>query len=170
MEKALILVDLENEWADEESEYYLGDVSKLLAKTNQLIDYCREEGYKIIFTRHVESDSEKEFADNTKSTEIFKEIHKKESDVIITKNKISPFYKTNLEKELEGIEEIAIAGILTNLCVRSLTQDAYDRDFKVTIISDCCQAFNEEIHNFTLKDLKETRPEINIVNLKDFIK
>jgi nicotinamidase-related amidase len=28
-QKALILVDVENEWADESSEYFVGDVSEL---------------------------------------------------------------------------------------------------------------------------------------------
>ena len=65
---------------------------------------------------------------------------------------------------------MVISGILTNLCVRSLAQDAYDRDYKITIIKDCCQAFNQETHEFTLKDLKVTREEIEIVNSKEFIK
>ncbi len=88
---------------------------------------------------------------------------------MITKNRISPFYKTNLEKHLEWINEIVISWILTNLCVRSLAQDAYDRDFKITLIKDCCKAFDEETHNFTIKDLKETREEIEFVNVDEFV-
>ena len=74
-----------------------------------------------------------------------------------------------LEKELKGISGIVICGILTNLCVRSLAQDAYDRDFQIKIIADCCAAFNEETHRFTLKDLKATREEIEILDAKQFI-
>jgi len=168
--KALILVDLENEWIDKDSEYFLGDISELINKTNKLVDYCREKEYKIIFTIHIEKDSESEFAEDSKNVEIIKELHKKDSDVLIKKNKISPFYKTNLEKELKGIEEIIISGVLTNLCVRSLVQDAYDRDFGITIIKDCCTAFDDEIHEFTLKDLKSTREEIEILGLEEFMK
>jgi len=89
--------------------------------------------------------------------------------VLIKKNKISPFFKTDLDKHLEGIDDIVIAGILTNLCVRSLAQDAYDRDFKITIIKDCCRAFDVETHEFTIKDLKATREEIEFLNLNEFI-
>jgi nicotinamidase-related amidase len=168
--KALILVDFEKEWTDKSSDYFVGDISELIKKTNKLIDYCRKNDYKIIFTTHVEKDSDEAFAPNSKNVEIIDELHKQDSDVLITKNKISPFYQTDLEKHLEGIDEIVICGILTNLCVRSLAQDAYDRDFKITIIKDCCRAFDEETHNFTIKDLKSTREEIEFLNLNEFIK
>ncbi|MSS74051.1 cysteine hydrolase [Candidatus Pacearchaeota archaeon] len=168
--KALILVDFENEWTDKSSDYFVGDISDLIKKTNKLLDYCRKNGYKIIFTTHIEKDSNSAFVQDSKNVEIIKELHKQNSDVLITKNKISPFYKTNLEKELKEINEIVICGILTNLCVRSLAQDAYDRDFKITIIKDCCRAFDEETHEFTLKDLKATREEIEFLNLNKFIR
>jgi len=167
--KALILIDFENEWTDKSSDYFVGDVSDLIKKANKLIDFCRKNSYKIIFTTHVEKDSDSAFAPNSKNVEIIKELHKQNSDVLITKNKISPFYQTNLDKHLEGIDEIVICGILTNLCVRSLAQDAYDRDFKITIIKDCCRAFDEEAHDFTLKDLKATREEIEFLNLNEFL-
>ena len=168
--KTLILVDFEKEWTDKISDYFVGDISDLIKKTNKLIDYCRKNGYKIIFTTHIEKDSDSVFVANSKNVEIIDDIHKEKSDVIIIKNKISPFYKTNLDKELKGIKEIVICGILTNLCVRSLAQDAYDRDFRITIIKDCCRAFDVETHEFTIKDLKATREEIEFLNLNEFVK
>ena len=168
--KAIILVDFEKEWTYKSSDYFIGDVSKLIEKTNKLIDYCRKNDYKIIFTTHIEKDSDEAFATNSENIEIIDEINKQDYDVLITKNKISPFYQTDLEKHLEGIDEIIICGILTNLCVRSLAQDAYDRDFEIKIIKDCCRAFDEETHNFTIKDLKATRAEIEFLNLNEFIK
>ena len=167
--KALILVDFEKEWTDKSSDYFVGDVSELIEKTNKLIDFCRKNNYKIIFTAHIEKDSDEAFAENSENVEIINEINKQDSDVLIKKNKISPFFKTDLDKHLKEIEEIVICGILTNLCVRSLTQDAYDRDFKITIIKDCCRAFDEETHNFTIEDLKATREEIEFLNLNEFI-
>jgi nicotinamidase-related amidase len=167
--KALILVDFENEWMDPRSEYYVSDLSQVLDNTNRLIDHCRPLGYKIIFTTHIEKGSAGPFAGNTKNVEIISSMHKKSPDMLIRKFKISPFYKTDLEKELKGVDEIVVAGILTNLCVRSLVQDAYDREFDITIISDCCIAMDKKTHEFTLKDLKETREEIKIMDLKEFL-
>jgi len=168
--KALILVDFENEWIDKNSDYFVGDISAVIKRTNRLIDYCSSKGYKIIFTTHIEKDSEEAFAEDSENTKIISELHKKENDILIKKHKISPFYKTSLENELKGINEIVVAGILTNLCVRSVVQDAYDRDFSIIIIKDCCVSFDKQTQDFTFKDLKATRDEINFLNLDNFIK
>jgi len=163
--KALVLIDFENEWLDKKSDDYVGNISSMLNKTNKLIDYCRANKYKIIFTTHIEKDSKKEFAPNSKSIEIIPSLHKKPTDILIKKNKISTFYKTNLEKELKGIKHVVVCGILTNLCVRSFVQDAYDRDFEITVIKDCCKSFDNKTQLFTFRDLKATREEIVFRNL-----
>lgn len=168
--KALILVDFENEWIDQNSDYFVGNISEEIDRTNMLIDFCRKSDYKIIFITHIEKDSKTFFAPNSTNTEIIEDLHKQESDLLIKKNKIGSFFKTDLEEHLTGVNEIVVCGILTNLCVRSLVQDAYDRDFKITIIKDCCRAFDNETHEFTLEDLKATREEIDIVNLAQFVK
>lgn len=168
--KALILVDLENEWSDKKSDYYVGDLFDLINRANRLIDYCRNQNYKVIFIRHIEKDSDKAFIEGSKNTQLISDLHKQNIDTVVNKYTISSFYNTDLEKELEGIEKIVVSGILTNLCVRSLVSDAYDREFQVTIVEDCCIAFDKETHDFTLQDLKNTRQEIEIIKLTDFIK
>jgi nicotinamidase-related amidase len=168
--KALVLVDVQNEWVDKDSEYYVGDLSELIEKTNALIKYCRRENYRIIFTKHIEPDSEDAFAPGSRNSELMDAVERQDSDVIVTKHKISPFYETDLDHHLEGVEELVVCGLLTNLCVRSLAHDAYDRDFSITIITDCCRAFDEETHTFTIKDLRATREEIGFVELEAFIR
>jgi nicotinamidase-related amidase len=169
VKKALILIDFENEWINEDSEYFVGNITETVNRVNKLIGYCRNENYKIIFIRHVEKDSKKEFVENSNNVEIMNEINKDNSDVLVTKYKISPFYQTNLQEELDEIEEVIVSGILTNLCVRSFIQDAYDRDFVIKVIKDCCVSFDQETQDFTFKDLKDTRDEIEFLNLDEFV-
>lgn len=169
MVKALVVIDMQNEWITEDSDYYVGDISKAIEKTNSLIDTCREQDYKIIFTRHVEEESDNVFAENHKRSALMNNLHREQSDVVITKYRISPFYKTSLENELEGFEEVVVCGILTNLCVRSFIEGAYDRDLDIKVIKDCCVAFDEKTQEFTFGDLKATREEVDFIDLDRFL-
>lgn len=169
MKKALLLIDFEKEWIDEKSEYFVGNISEVIEKTNKLIEFARQNDYKIIFTRHIEKESTKEFAPNTERIEIIEELDYRSADLLVSKHKISPFYKTELEKELNNIGEIVICGILTNLCVRSAVQDAYDRDFEIKVVKDCCVSFDKKTHEFTFSDLKATREEVEFLNLDEFL-
>ena len=99
--QALILVDLENEWRDSSSDYFVGDLVEFIQKTNTLIDYCRQRGDKIIFIRHVDQESDGTFAEDSHNTTLFEELHRQDSDTVITKYAISPFYETSLAEELE---------------------------------------------------------------------
>jgi len=168
--KALILVDFQKEWTNPNSENFVGDISAVLDRTNELISFCREKDYKIIFTKHIEQDSVDVWSQKSEGTQFIDTIDKQSSDIVIIKNKISPFFLTSLEQELTGINEIVVCGILTNLCVRSVIQDAYDRDFDITVIKDCCVSFNQKTQDFTFEDLKETREEIKFIDTSEFIK
>jgi nicotinamidase-related amidase len=50
-----------------------------------------------------------------------------------------------------------------------LAQDAYDRDFEIIVIKDCCVALDKETQEFTFKDLKATREEIEFLNADEFV-
>ena len=165
-ETALVLIDFQQEWTNTQSEYYVGDIQEVIAKVNYLIDHCRSRGYKIIFTKHREIDSLESFGPETK---IISSLKINNEDTVIIKNKISPFYNTSLEKELQGIKHVIVCWILTNLCVRSFIQDAYDREFNITVVQDCCVAHSEEMQQFTFFDLSQTREEIDFTNLKEFV-
>lgn len=64
---------------------------------------------------------------------------------------------------------MVVAGILTNLWVRSFIHDAYDRDSQITVIKDCCVAFDKDTQDFTFKDLKATREEVELIDLDKFV-
>jgi nicotinamidase-related amidase len=40
-DSALVLIDLQTEWRDPESEYYVGDLVEIVARVNFLIDFCK---------------------------------------------------------------------------------------------------------------------------------
>lgn len=167
--KALVVIDMENEWFNPSSEYFIGESVSLIKQTNKLIDYARKSGYKIIFTTHIEKGAEDAFIEGAENTAIITSLHKHKDDPVLAKYHISPFFETPLDILLTGVDTVLIAGVLTNLCVRMMAEECYDRGLGVTIISDCCQAFYIKAHDFTLKDLRETRPDIVVNDVKGYI-
>ena len=96
-ETALVLIDFQKERIYPESEYYVGDIQETLAKVKYLIEYCRVRNYKIIWTKHRENNSIGEFGPES---QLIPELQPNENDTIMIKNKISPFYNTSLDQEL----------------------------------------------------------------------
>ena len=48
-------------------------------------------------------------------------------------------------------------------------EEAYDRGFTIALIEDVCQTYNDKLQDFTLNDLNESRPDLDIVRLDQFI-
>ena len=165
----LVLVDFQEEWRDKKSDYYLGQFRNQLRNASLLMEQFHRNGWPIILTRHVEADSTKAFAEGTKNTQIVPELSAGPTDRVITKNKISPFYNTDLEQILKEVaaDQLVVGGIMTNLCVRSLVSDAYDRGYRIKVVTDACVSDSAEVDRFTFKDLKKTRPEIEFVKTKE---
>jgi nicotinamidase-related amidase len=144
----------------------LRGVDSLIERAAYLLQYAREMGYKIIFVKHQEGEGA--FSPEQPSSQLIEDLHPQEEDTLITKYKISSFYETNLEEELKGVKNIVVAGIPTNLCVRMFVEEAYDRGFNLVLIEDICQTYNDKLQDFTLDDLNESRPDLDIVRLDQF--
>ena len=80
------------------------------------------------------------------------------------KNRVSAFYGTGLKSMLhrEGITDVYIAGVATDLAVEASARDAHDRDYNVYVLADCCAAANEEDHNNSLKTISKIAKVINL--------
>jgi ureidoacrylate peracid hydrolase len=77
------------------------------------------------------------------------------ADFTIEKVAYSAFYQTRLEYILRAmkIDTLIIGGIVTNGGVASTVRDAHLRDIHTVLLSDGCAAFNEDVHEATLKSL-----------------
>ena len=171
MRPVLLLVDFQEEWRDKKSNYYLGEFKLKLRNAGLLLEHFHRRDWPVILTRHVEVGSKTAFSEGTKGTQIISDLKVNPSDHVLTKNKISPFYRTDLERILKEMQanELVIGGVMTNLCVRSAIADAYDRDYHIRIVTDACVSDSSKVDEFTFKDLKKTRPEVELIRTRDFI-
>ncbi|TNF66650.1 MAG: cysteine hydrolase [Gammaproteobacteria bacterium] len=88
-------------------------------------------------------------------------------DFIIVKHRVSAFYNTDLESLLRAqkIEKIILLGVATNYAVDHSARDAHDRDYQVIVISDACQAQNDDAHANSLSSIGRFCELINTTNL-----
>ena len=77
-------------------------------------------------------------------------------DYFVLKPKHSGFYQTPLELLLKhlGAKRLIITGVSTNSCVLFTASDAYMRDLKVIVPSDCVAACNPQEHNSALEQMQ----------------
>jgi nicotinamidase-related amidase len=69
-------------------------------------------------------------------------------DILIVKKRTSAFSGSDLEIVLrsKGLTQIVLTGIATSGVVLSTLREAADKDYAITVLSDCCFDQDEEIH------------------------
>ena len=76
-------------------------------------------------------------------------------DVIIRKNKPSPFFSTPLEGFLryEGVDTLVVMGVSTSGCVRAGVTDAFSHNFRVIVVEEACGDRSPSAHQANLFDM-----------------
>lgn len=72
-----------------------------------------------------------------------------EGDIVVTgKSSIDAFLGTNLDSILRanGINEVVICGLLSNVCIESTIRSAYDRRYRVKALTDATATISMEEH------------------------
>jgi nicotinamidase-related amidase len=71
-----------------------------------------------------------------------------DGEVIVVKRRVSAFTGSDLEVLLRafGIKHMVLAGISTSGVVLSTLREAADKDYQLTVLSDCCADRDEEVH------------------------
>ncbi|MBV8535419.1 MAG: cysteine hydrolase, partial [Alphaproteobacteria bacterium] len=69
-------------------------------------------------------------------------------DEVVIKHRYSGIINTELDSVLKrhGVKSLLMTGVATDTCVESTARDAYFIDYYVTLVKDCCGAFNEADH------------------------
>ncbi len=72
-----------------------------------------------------------------------------DTDVVVTKRRVSAFSGSDLEVILraKNIRHLVLAGIATSGVVLSTVREAADMDYELTVLSDLCLDFDEEVHS-----------------------
>ena len=164
--KALLVIDMLEDFIDKKGTLTTGPAgADIVDFIKEKIQKFRTENYPIIYICDNHEIDDKEFdmfpphcIAGTKGSEIIEQLEPKKEDIIIRKRRYSAFFGTDLDLYLreKRINEIYMVGVCTNICVLYTAADARNLDYKVNIYEDGVASFDEEAHNFALKELKTT--------------
>lgn len=164
---ALIIIDVQNDFCDPEGVQGIRgrDVSQVadaVANLEGLIARAREQDIPVVHVRTVHDGSSdtpnwlarngeevrpQSCAPGTWGAEFYR-LTPQPHDPVVTKTRYSAFHGTDLEQVLAGIgrDSLLFAGVSTAVCVETSLRDAVCRDFLVTLVTDCCSAYDETAH------------------------
>ncbi|MBI4062885.1 MAG: cysteine hydrolase [Elusimicrobia bacterium] len=162
---ALLVVDMQEFFLSPASPAYLPAGRVILANVRQLANAFRGLGRPVYFTAHAHEDPridgglmtlwwKKICLAGSSGARVIPFLEAKEGE-IFTKCRYSAFTNPDLAAVLRerGVEELVIAGIMTNLCVESTARDAFDKDFKTWVVADATAAHSGELHLASLQNL-----------------
>ena len=94
--------------------------------------------------------------DDTRGKPVVEHLVPTETDYFVLKPKHSGFFNTTLELLLEYLqtETVILTGIATDNCVLFTAADAYMRDLRVVVPSDCVTALTPSVHRAALAQMR----------------
>jgi nicotinamidase-related amidase len=110
------------------------------------------------------------FTENDAITQIHPDLAPEPNDVKIAKRRISAFAGSDLEIILRslGVENVVLCGIATSGVVLSTTREAADKDYKITVLSDCCADPDQEVHKVLIE--KVLSAQAHVISVRDWLK
>ncbi len=164
--KALLVIDMLRDFIDTDGALTTGSAgADIVDFIEEKIQEFRAKDFPIIYICDNHKIDDKEFdmfpphcIAGTEGSEIIERLEPEKGDIIITKRRYSAFFGTDLDLHLreKQIDEIYIVGVCTNICILYTAADARNLGYKVNIYEDGVASFDEEAHNFALKELKTT--------------
>ena len=164
---ALLVVDMQNAFIHPDGPIYLPAGAAVADAVAAVANAFRAAGRPVFYTRHAEDPAggnagmmafwweDSSPKEGTWEAEIFEGLAPRPGDVVISKIRYNAFVATDLELRLReaGVKDLAITGVMTNLCCESTARDAFMRDLRVFFAADGTAAPSLEFHRGSLLNL-----------------
>ncbi|MHA2790184.1 isochorismatase family protein [Corynebacterium sp. S7] len=144
--RAVILVDVQNEYFDGPLEIQYPPREQSLQKIHQVLDAAEANNIPVALVEHLYPEGAPVFAPNTTAQETHPEIQERmtENWAQFTKSYGSVFPGTGVQQWLEdnNVNTITLVGYMTNNCILATAADAEPKGINVEVISDATGAIN----------------------------
>ena len=160
-EKALIIVDMLNDFIDEKGVLYCGKEGEaIVSPIRARLAQARERGDLVVFVTDAHDEDDAEFrryprhaVAGTWGGEIVPDLAPGPGEPVICKRTLNSFHDTNLYQVLaeSGARTVAVVGVCTSICVMDLVADLAARGYDITVPADSVADFDQEFHQFALR-------------------
>lgn len=165
MTKALIIIDMLNDFIRKDGALYCGQTAKdIIPHIKARLDKNREENNLIIYLQDYHNQNDIEFdrfpphaIANTYGSKIISALIPKKGDRIIKKRRYSGFYGTILD-EILLVNKISVAevvGVCTSICIMDTVGGLVNRDIKTIVPRSCVADFDQEMHKMALLRMRK---------------
>lgn len=151
-ETAVLVVDMQNDFANENGALFVPAAPATLAPIQEFLSRAREKNLFIIFTQDWHNPQDPEFriwpahaVAGTWGAEILPELSPREDEPRIRKTTYDPFFNTELEALLvhQGKKDLVIVGTVANICVLHAAGSAALRGMRVVVPKDGVSALTD---------------------------
>ena len=159
------------------SAYGGSGVEELLTRSARVLEQARKIGMLVIYVRvgfrpglpeisprntlfsAVKNSPERQKMFLGAGREIHAAVAPQENEIIIEKHRVGAFTGTDLDMILRAneIDTLVLFGIATSGVVLSTLVDAFDADYKIVVIKDCCADRDEDLHSCLTEKYFTTR-------------
>jgi ureidoacrylate peracid hydrolase len=159
---AVLVVDMLNDFLEPTGAMPLLEGRRLYEPIRDLVATARDHGSSVIWVCDTHPREDREFdkrsvhcITGTWGAQIVEALQPPDDDYRVFKRRYSGFYETDLDLRLRelGVAHVILAGVVTNICVRSTAHDAFFRGYDVIVVQDCVAATSEREQDSSLYDI-----------------
>ena len=169
---ALVVVDVQNDFVADGGFFAkigadMKTIQRAVPPLQRVIEAARRAGVLVVFVQAIydqqyRSEPMRE-RDRRRTIDIprcetgtwgadFFAVRPRPDEPVVVKHRYSGIINTELDAVLKrhGVRSLLMTGVATDTCVESTARDAYFIDYYVTLVADCCAAFNDADHRGAL--------------------
>jgi nicotinamidase-related amidase len=172
MTKALVIIDVQKGmW--ENPDYPPHNGEGVLTRIADLIARARAAGAPVFWVQHHGDEPKHPFKPGLPGYPFHDRVAPGPDDDVTVKHRSSAFHGTDFDAKLKraGVDHLVITGMQSEFCVNSAMRGAYERGYKLTLVSDAHSTGDTPVakagtivalQNFISQDFGEVKPAAEV--------
>jgi nicotinamidase-related amidase len=162
---ALILVDVNRAFFDRRGSSYYPSVEDLVEPLSAVLATARQAHRLVIHAREAHRPDLYDFelaklpvhcVSNQLDAEPWPGFEEQSGELVVPKRRYSAFFATDLALVLheQRVEQVVVAGVKTNVCIRATIQDAFAHGFRPAVVRQAVSSNRPHLHAAALEDIE----------------